>query len=60
MKTYLILFIIIAIMHLITLVNVTLFEGRWDGIVLLISNILFIIACYHLGIEHHKHKKRTQ
>ena len=60
MKTYFILFIFIAIMHSITLVNVTLFEGKWSGIVLFISNVLFILACFYFGIEHRAQKKRNQ
>lgn len=51
MKTYAILFILIVIMHLITLVNVTLFEGSWNGLALFFSNVLFIIACVYFGIE---------
>ncbi len=59
MKTYTILFILIAIMHLITLINVTLFEGEWNGIALFLSNILFIIACYYFGIEHRVNQQRN-
>lgn len=57
LKTYSILFILIAIMHLITLVNVILFEGACNGLVVSLSNVLFIIACVYVGIERRGHKK---
>ena len=60
MKTYMILFIFIVIMHLTTLVNVTLFEGMWDGIALFISNILFVLACLYFGIEYRANKNKSQ
>ena len=59
MKTYSILFILIAIMHSITLVNVTLFEGEWNGLALFLSNVMFIIACVYFGIELRANKKRN-
>ncbi|WP_053360870.1 hypothetical protein [Bacillus sp. FJAT-27251] len=51
MKTSTILFIIIILMHTINLINVTLFEGEWNGIVLMLSNILFLIAVVYFGAE---------
>lgn len=50
-KTYSVLFILIAIMHLTTLTNLVLFEGEWNGIAVFLSNVLFIIACVYFGIE---------
>ncbi|MFN7249886.1 MAG: hypothetical protein ACK4M9_03755 [Anaerobacillus sp.] len=60
MKTYTILFIVIVLMHLITLVNATVFKGEWSGIVLHLSNILFIIACVYFGIERRANKRATR
>ncbi|WP_413381896.1 hypothetical protein [Alkalihalobacillus sp. 1P02AB] len=57
MRTYTILFIIIAIMHTANLVNVTLFKGEWNGIVLMLSNILFIIAIFYFSIEFRVNRK---
>lgn len=57
LQTYSILFILIAIMHLITLVNLALFEGEWNGIALFLSNALFIMACVYFGIERRANMK---
>ena len=46
-------------MHSITLVNVTLFEGEWNGLALFLSNVMFIIACVYFGIELRANKKRN-
>ncbi|RWZ58619.1 hypothetical protein EQV77_06540 [Halobacillus fulvus] len=51
MKTYVILFVVLTVMHIMTLVNVTLFEGEWNGIVLFASNILFLIGAIFFGTE---------
>ena len=51
MKTYIILFFIVALMHTITLVNITLFSGEWNGIVLSLSTILFLIAIFYFSTE---------
>ena len=59
LQTYSILFILVAIMHSITLLNVALFEGEWNGIALFLSNVLFIIACVYFGIEYRANKKRN-
>lgn len=56
MKTYSILFLILFLMHLMTLVNVTIFNGDWNGFVLFISNILFLIAAIYFGTEYRAHK----
>jgi len=52
LKTYSILFIVVVLMHTITLVNVTIFKGEWNGFVLLFSNVLFLIAIFYFGIEY--------
>ncbi|MGM0901640.1 MAG: hypothetical protein ACQEXB_11175 [Bacillota bacterium] len=57
MKTYSILFMVVALMHTITLVNVTIFKGEWNGVVLFLSNMLFIIAVVYFGIEHRANRK---
>lgn len=31
-------------MHLITLTNIVIFNGDWDGIVMAINTILFVLA----------------
>ena len=38
------LLITILIMHLITLTNIVIFNGDWDGIVMAINTILFVLA----------------
>ena len=58
LKTHSILFILIVIMHLITLVNIVLFEGEWNGVAILLSNILFLIACVYFGIERRANKSK--
>lgn len=45
-------------MHLITLVNIVLFEGEWNGVAILLSNILFLIACVYFGIERRANKTK--
>ncbi|RLL39985.1 hypothetical protein D8M04_19565 [Oceanobacillus piezotolerans] len=60
MRTYSILFIVIALMHTMTLVNVTIIKGEWNGIVLFISNILFLIAAVYFGTEYRANKKRKR
>ncbi|MFC0470694.1 hypothetical protein ACFFHM_09355 [Halalkalibacter kiskunsagensis] len=57
MKTYSILFIVIAIIHTTILINITIFNGEWNGLVLFISNILFLIAAVYYGIERRANKK---
>ncbi|TDL32755.1 hypothetical protein E2R51_08765 [Jeotgalibacillus sp. S-D1] len=59
MKTYIVLFIVVALMHTITLVNVTLFNGEWNGIVLLLSTILFSLSIFYFGIEYRASKSRS-
>ncbi|RNA66970.1 hypothetical protein [Alteribacter keqinensis] len=57
MKTYTILFAIVFLMHLVTLVNLTLFSGEWNGIALWLSTGLFIVAVYYFGIEFRVRKR---
>ncbi|UJL47105.1 hypothetical protein KFZ58_04005 [Virgibacillus sp. NKC19-16] len=49
------LLITILIMHLITLTNIIIFNGDWNGIVMAINTILFVLA-FALVIPL-KHKK---
>lgn len=58
MRTYLILFIIIAIMHSITLINIAIFNGEWNGIVMFLSTTLFIIAVFYFSTEYRANKYR--
>lgn len=51
LKTYTILFVVIVLMHTINLINITLFDGEWNGIVLMLSNILFLIGLVYYGSE---------
>ncbi|MCA0984246.1 hypothetical protein LCL89_09335 [Halobacillus yeomjeoni] len=51
MKTTTILFTIIALMHSITFMNILIFDGEWNGIVLFLSIILFITAVFYFSIE---------
>ncbi len=60
MKTSFILFIIVCFMHFSTLINITVFEGEWNGIVITISTMLFLIAVYHYGNERRVHKNNPQ
>ncbi|GAE33673.1 hypothetical protein [Halalkalibacter akibai] len=60
MKSYIILFIVVVFMHTITLVNVTIFNGEWNGIVLFLSNTLFIIAVFYFGIEFRANRKKSR
>jgi len=58
LKTQSILFVVIFLMHTINLINVTLFEGEWNGIVLMLSNILFLIGVIYYGIEFRANRGR--
>ncbi|MBN8209018.1 hypothetical protein JI666_09700 [Bacillus sp. NTK071] len=57
MKTYTILFILLFVMHTTTLVNVTIFNGEWNGIVLFLSTTLFMIAAFYFAIERRANKR---
>ncbi len=43
-------------MQLMTLINVTIFNGDWNGIVLALSTFLFIIELAFFGIDYQKNK----
>jgi hypothetical protein len=58
MKTHTILFIFIFFMHTLNLVNITLLNGEWNGIVLWVSSILFLLAIFFYGTEYQARKKR--
>lgn len=38
------LLITILIMHLITIVNITIFNGNWNGIVMAVNTFLLVLA----------------
>ncbi|MEI5908416.1 hypothetical protein WAK64_15305 [Bacillus spongiae] len=59
MKTYTILFIIVALMHTITLVNISILNGEWNGIVIALSTILFVIAVFLFSTEFRANKHRS-
>lgn len=44
MKATTYLLITIFIMHLITLTNIVIFNGDWNGIVMAVNTFLFILA----------------
>ncbi|MDP4549580.1 hypothetical protein Q9251_01640 [Alkalihalobacillus macyae] len=58
MKTYLVLFIIVAIMHTMTFINIAIFNGEWNGIVMFLSTALFIIAVFYFSTEYRANKYR--
>lgn len=44
MRTTTYLLIIILVMHIITLVNITVFNEDWNGVVMAINTFLFVLA----------------
>jgi len=60
LKTHSILFVVIFLMHTSNLINVTLFDGEWNGIVLMLSNILFLIGVIYFGIEFRADRSRKR
>ena len=58
MKTSTGLFILIVIMHFVSLSNITLFDGRWNGLVMWLNTGLFMaaIAFYFMGRANSKSK----
>jgi c-di-AMP phosphodiesterase-like protein len=60
LKTYSILFIVVALMHTITLVNITIFSGEWNGIVLFLSTTLFVIAVFYYSAEFRANRNRNR
>ncbi|WP_017380031.1 hypothetical protein [Paenisporosarcina sp. TG-14] len=57
MKTSTGLLILIVVMHLITLTNITLFNGDWNGIVLWLNTGLFIAAIAFYSLSKTKKQK---
>ncbi|SDJ12060.1 hypothetical protein [Salimicrobium halophilum] len=51
MKTYHVLFSIILLLHTMTLINVTFLDGGWNGIVMWLSTVLFLIAVLFFSTE---------
>jgi len=58
LKTYSILFIVVALMHTTNLVNIIIFNSEWDGIVIALSTILFIIAIFYFSAEYRANRKK--
>lgn len=58
MRTLTILIVIIAVMHISTLINVTLLDGEWSGIVTWLFTILFVIGMVVYGSEVNKYRKK--
>ncbi|SEN50569.1 hypothetical protein SAMN04489762_2413 [Terribacillus saccharophilus] len=58
MRTLTILIVIIAIMHISNLINATLLDGEWYGLVNWLSTILFLISMVVYGREWNKNRKR--
>lgn len=59
MKTYRVLFGIILILHTMTLVNVTLLNGGWNGIVMWLSTMLFVIAVLFFSTEFRAERRQN-
>lgn len=57
LKTSTGLLILIVLMHLITLTNITLFNGNWNGIALWLSTGLFIAAIAFYLLDKRKKQK---
>ncbi|WP_175073864.1 hypothetical protein [Terribacillus sp. AE2B 122] len=58
MRTLTTLIVIIAVMHISNLINVTLLDGEWSGIVNWLSTILFVIGMVVYGREVNKYRKK--
>jgi hypothetical protein len=58
MRTLTTLIVIIAVMHISSLINVTLLDGEWSGIVTWLSTILFVISMVVYGREVNKYRKK--
>ncbi|TVP85809.1 MAG: hypothetical protein EA344_04315 [Alkalicoccus sp.] len=59
MSTNYSLFVIIVVMHFVTLVNITIFGSEWDGFALAASTLLFLAGVIFFSIERRKQKKFT-
>ncbi len=51
------LFVAVCIMHIITLTNITVFNGAWNGIAMWLSTGVFIFASTVFGLS--RLKKRS-
>ncbi|WP_176470195.1 hypothetical protein [Terribacillus saccharophilus] len=58
MRTLTTLIIIIAVMHISNLINVTLLDGEWSGIVTWLSTILFVLSMVVYGREVNNYRKK--
>ncbi|WP_407268541.1 hypothetical protein [Radiobacillus sp. PE A8.2] len=56
MKINTFLLLIIVMMQLSMLINITVFEGQWNGIVLALHTVLFILA-FAMYVDGKKEKK---
>ncbi|WP_017381915.1 hypothetical protein [Paenisporosarcina sp. TG-14] len=57
MKTSTVLLILIVLMHLVTLTNITFFNGDWNGLALWLNTGLFIAAIAFYSMGKTKNKK---
>ncbi|MGD6819191.1 hypothetical protein [Metabacillus sp. 84] len=58
MKTITVLTAVIIIMHTMTLINVTIFDGQLNGFVIMFSNVLFFIGVAAYSREFIANRKR--
>lgn len=58
MKTLTVLIVIIAVIHISNLINVTLLDGEWSGIVIWLSTILFLISMVVYGREVNRNRRK--
>lgn len=56
MKT---LFILISLMHFAVLTNITLLDGAWNGITMMVCTGLFVIACWVYGMNKQEQKEKN-
>lgn len=56
MKT---LFIVMSLMQFAVLTNITLFDGAWNGITMLVCTVLYVIACWVYGITKQQQKEKN-
>ncbi|WP_102707867.1 hypothetical protein [Terribacillus saccharophilus] len=59
MRTLTILIVIIAVTHISNLINVTLLDGEWSGIVIWLSTFLFLISMIVYGREVNRNRKNN-
>ncbi|WP_217988192.1 hypothetical protein [Terribacillus saccharophilus] len=58
MRTLTILIVIIAVMHISNLINVTLLDGEWSGIIIWLSTILFLFSMVVYSREVNRNRKK--